>query len=98
MKREGVLEKKVKSVKDLEFFEGKGCDKCGHTGYKSRMGIYEVLDVTTAVATLVMSRATTDQIADQAEKDGMVLMWQDGFIKAHLGFTAIEEVLRVSKE
>ena len=98
MDREGVLKKKTKNFRDLEFYEGKGCDKCGHTGYKSRMGIYEVLDVTENVAKLVMSRAATAQIEEQAVKDGMILMWQDGFIKAHLGLTTIGEVLRVSKE
>ena len=98
MDREGVLKKKTKNFRDLEFYEGKGCDKCGHTGYKSRMGIYEVLDVTENVAKLVMSRAATAQIEEQAVKDGMILMWQDGFIKAHLGLTTIGEGLRVSKE
>lgn len=98
MKREDVLEKKAKSIEDLDFFEGRGCDKCSRTGYRSRLGIYEVLDVTPSLASLVMGRATTDQLQEQAVKDGMVLMWQDGFIKAHLGMTSIAEVLRVSKE
>ena len=98
MKREGVVEAKVKHFSDVGFFEGKGCEKCGTTGYKGRMGIYEVLDNTPEIQKLVMSRATTQQVQDQAVLEGMVLMWQDGFIKAHQGLTAIAEVLRVSKE
>ena len=98
MKREGVIEKKIKALTEIEFFAGSGCDKCGHTGYKGRMGIYEVLDVTSDLAKLIMSRATTSQIQEAAVADGMVLMWQDGFIKAHMGLTTIAEVLRVSKE
>lgn len=98
MKREGVLEKKFKRLEDMEFFEGQGCEKCGHTGYKGRMGIYEVMDVTAEIANAIMSRATTAQIQSQAVKENMVLMWQDGFIKANMGLTTIAEVLRVSKE
>jgi type IV pilus assembly protein PilB len=98
MKREGILENNVKHIRDVEFFEPEGCEKCALLGFKGRMGIYEVLDVTEEVGKLVMSRATTTQIQGQATKQGMILMWQDGFIKAHLGLTTIGEVLRVSKE
>ena len=98
IQREEIVEKKLKSLRDLEFFEGLGCDKCGHSGYKGRIGIYEVLDVTEETGKLIMTRSTINQIQDRAVLDGMVLMWQDGFIKAHLGLTTIAEVLRVSKE
>ncbi len=98
MKREDVLDRKVKNLKDVEFFEGKGCEKCSNTGFKGRIGIYEVLDVTERIGKLVLTRAATSQIQDQAVVEGMVLMWQDGFIKAHLGLTTISEILRVTKE
>lgn len=98
MRREGVLEKDVKDFSEIKFFEGQGCDKCGDTGYKGRMGIYEVLDISEEVGKLILSRSATSQIQDQAVQEQMVLMWQDGFIKAHLGLTTIDEVLRVSKE
>src|SRR3989344_2091693 len=87
MKREGV--EKVKRVTDLDFYEGKGCEKCNHTGYKGRMGIYEVLNVSEPVQKLIVSQATTNQIQSQAVQESMVLMWQDGFIKAHQGLTTI---------
>lgn len=98
MKREQVLDKKVKKLEEVEFYNGKGCEKCGQTGYKGRLGIYEVLDLSPEVGKLVMARSTTSQIQDQAVGQGMVLMWQDGFIKAHLGLTTIAEILRVTKE
>jgi type II secretory ATPase GspE/PulE/Tfp pilus assembly ATPase PilB-like protein len=98
MKREEVVDKKSKHINDLEFFESPGCEKCGHRGYKGRLGIYEVLDVTENIQRQVLSRATIGQVQEQAVKDGIVLMWQDGFIKAHLGLTTIAEVMRVTKE
>lgn len=98
MNREGVLEKKTRHFAGIDFYDAPGCEKCNQTGYKGRLGIYEVLDVTSEIAKLVMSRSTTAQIQDRAVAEGMVLMWQDGFIKAHLGLTTIAEVLRVSKE
>jgi type IV pilus assembly protein PilB len=98
LKREGFIEKKVSSLTELTFFRGKGCEKCGHTGYRGRKGIYEVMDITTVIQELILKRAPTSQIQEKAVEEGMILMWQDGFIKCLQGHTTIEEVLRVSKE
>jgi len=98
IEREGALPKKAKRFADLGFFAGKGCDKCNHRGFRSRIGIYEVLDNTDPIQKLVVSRATTNDIQAQAVTEGMVLMWQDGFIKALQGLTTIDEILRVTKE
>ncbi len=98
MQREGNLPAKVKDPKDLQFFKGAGCDKCNKTGYKGRMGIYEILEVTPLVGSLIMEHKSSQEIQDEAEKEGMVLMWEDGFMKAAQGLTTIEEILRVSKE
>ncbi len=73
-----------------------GCDSCGHTGYKSRAGIYEVLDNTEAVQKLIVSGATSEDIQATAIKDGMMTMQVDGLIKALRGQTSIEEILRVT--
>lgn len=75
-----------------------GCDECGHNGYKSRMGIYEVLDNTQDLQKLIVSNATSDVIQNQAIKDGMVIMQIDGLIKALRGQTTLEEILRVTAE
>lgn len=75
-----------------------GCDECSHTGYKGRIGIYEVLGNTDAIQRLIIANATSNQIQDQAMADGMLTMQTDGLVKALRGNTTIEEVLRVTKE
>ncbi|MCA9333012.1 type II/IV secretion system protein [Candidatus Saccharibacteria bacterium] len=75
-----------------------GCETCGHTGYKGRMGIYEVLSNSSDVQKLIVSNATSELIQEQAIKEGMVTMQLDGFIKALRGQTTIEEILRVTSE
>lgn len=75
-----------------------GCDSCGHTGYKGRMGIYEVLDNSSEIQRLIVTNSTSESIQNQAIKEGMVTMQLDGFIKALRGQTTIEEILRVTAE
>ncbi len=98
MIREGAVSSKLKSISDLTFYKGAGCSKCSHTGYRGRVGIHEVLEVSPEVQSLIVNRATSQQIQDKAEEQGMILMWEDGFIKASLGTTTIDEILRVSRE
>ncbi|MCA9346730.1 type II/IV secretion system protein [Candidatus Saccharibacteria bacterium] len=68
------------------------------TGYKGRMGIYEVLKNSEGVQKLIVSNATSEEIQDTAVKEGMVTMQLDGLIKAFIGMTSIEEILRVTRE
>jgi len=75
-----------------------GCEECNHTGYRGRIGIYEVLGVSNPVQKFIMSNATSADIQDQAISEGMSTMQTDGLIKAIRGQTAIEEVLRVTRE
>lgn len=75
-----------------------GCPTCGHTGYKGRIGIYEVLSNDTSVERLIVANATSDEIQAQAIKGGMITMQMDGFIKALRGQTTVEEILRVTSE
>lgn len=75
-----------------------GCSTCGHTGYKGRIGIYEVLGNTSAIQKLIVGNATSDLIQEEAIKNGMITMEVDGFIKALRGQTTIEEILRVTSE
>jgi type IV pilus assembly protein PilB len=98
MIREGVVSAKVKDFQELQFFKGQGCDKCNHSGYRGRAGIHEILEITPIISEMIMQRKSAGDIQDEAEKNGMVLLWQDGFIKATQGITTIEEILRVSKE
>jgi type IV pilus assembly protein PilB len=75
-----------------------GCDECRHTGYKGRMGIYEALGVSIAVQKQITANATSNDIQDEAIREGMVTMQMDGLIKALRGVTTVEEVLRVTRE
>jgi type IV pilus assembly protein PilB len=68
------------------------------TGYKGRMGIYEVLYNTNDIQKIIVANGTSDEIQTLAIKEGMITMQLDGFIKAALGMTTIEEILRVTRE
>ncbi len=76
----------------------KGCEECDHTGYKGRIGIYEVLGNTIPVQKMIVNNATSTQIQDQAILEGMTTMQTDGLVKAIRGSTTLQEVLRVTKE
>jgi type II secretory ATPase GspE/PulE/Tfp pilus assembly ATPase PilB-like protein len=75
-----------------------GCDTCGHSGYKGRMGIYETLSNSPEIQKLIVTNATSEQIQTQAIREGMVTMQLDGLVKALRGQTTIEEILRVTSE
>lgn len=75
-----------------------GCDECNHTGFKGRIGIYEVLDVSLTIQKLITANATSNDIQTEAIKEGMLTMQTDGLIKALRGITTVEEVLRVTRE
>lgn len=75
-----------------------GCEVCSHSGYKGRMGIYEVLPASSEIQKMITTNATSATIQDEAIREGMVTMQMDGFIKALRGQTSIEEILRVTRE
>lgn len=75
-----------------------GCSACNGTGFKGRMGIYEVLANTVELQKLIVGNATSNTIQDQAVKEGMLTMQMDGLVKALRSMTSIEEILRVTRE
>jgi len=83
---------------ELKFMSAKGCDKCNHSGYKGRIGIYEVMVKNAALEKLIASAAGSGEIKKQMIADGMVTMMQDGLLKAAQGITDVEEVFRVTQE
>ena len=83
---------------DIKFYMGKGCDVCSGKGYKGRIGVFEVLDVTEPIRELVLKRSSGAAITKQATSEGMVTMTQDGIVKALRGQTSLEEVWRVTRE
>lgn len=93
------LVQKLTGGKDkIRVYRGRGCKECGDTGYKGRVGIYEVLEVTEAIKELVMKRANAHEIEQKAIEQGMTKMVEDGIDKVFKGITTIEEVFRVSSE
>ncbi len=88
----------IKSATDIKLWRPKDGLEPGQTGYKGRMGIYEVLENDAEIQKMIVANATADQIQEQAIKSGMITMHIDGLIKALLGRTSIEEILRVTRE
>ncbi len=81
-------------ISEVRFFKGSGCDECNHTGYKGRLGIFEVMPMTTDLAMLVLDRVSTEGLRQKAKEQGMVTLREDGLRKARAGMTTLEEVLR----
>jgi type IV pilus assembly protein PilB len=80
----------------VHLYHGKGCDACGGTGYRGRVGIYELLEVTPAIRELIVARASSADLNAAAVKEGMITMFDDGFAKVMTGMTTVEELLRVA--
>jgi type IV pilus assembly protein PilB len=81
---------------ESEAFEPVGCSRCATTGYRGRMGIYEVMSVTEEIRGLVLSRASVDEIAAAAMSQGMRRMRDDGIAKVRAGQTSIAEIERMT--
>lgn len=83
--------------KDLTLWRGKGCDACEGTGYRERIGIFEVMPITDKIAKLIVEKSAASEIEKLSRSEGMLTMKQDGYLKALEGITTIEEVLRVAE-
>jgi type IV pilus assembly protein PilB len=82
----------------IPFFKAVGCEQCHNTGYRGRLGIYEVMKVTDKVRRLITGRATEDQIREAAQEGGMLTLGEDALAKVKAGLTTPEELLRVVTE
>lgn len=83
--------------KDLKFYHGKGCSQC-HEGYKGRIGLFEVMDMSDKIEELAVSRVPATFIKAEAIKEGMLTIKEDGLMKVLKGLTTIDEVMRVTTE
>ncbi len=79
----------------LKAFGPKGCSRCGHSGYKGRLGLYEVMGVNEEMRDLITARATAEQIGEAARRFNMRTLREDGIAKVEMGLTSIQEVARV---
>src|SRR6266852_3157760 len=82
----------------IPFYKSAGCDQCNHTGYRGRIGLYEVMRVTDKLRRLIASRAQEDQIREAALAGGMISLGEDGLAKVKSGITTPDELLRVVTE
>src|SRR5437667_175233 len=78
----------------LTFYKGAGCDTCGGSGYKGRQGLYEVMAMTSAARRMVLKGGSTEELREQAVKDGMLTLRMDGMLKVKRGITTLEEVVK----
>jgi type IV pilus assembly protein PilB len=95
--------KKEKIISDnatwetIDFYKPKPSKNCPD-GYRDRIGIREVLEISDSIKEMIVKRATADQIEAQARKEGMITMLEDGFVKAVQGLTSLEEIMRITRE
>lgn len=96
-KKEELQNRVWDKLKQPVFYKPVGCEHCDNTGYKGRVGLYEVLEITPGVKEMVLAGSSAYDINKQAIKDGMISLEQDGIMKALNGETSLEEVYRVAK-
>ncbi len=77
--------------------KGKGCAYCNKTGYRGRMGIYELMTMSSHVREMAFKGESTQNVRKMARKQGMHTLFEDGMIKALKGTTTLDEVLRITQ-
>jgi type IV pilus assembly protein PilB len=90
-----LIEPNIKNGK-LVIYKGRGCDKCFGTGYKGRIGIHEILEVTDTIRELIVDKAPSTKIKEVARKNGMITLRESALRKLMNGITTVEEVIRVT--
>jgi len=97
LKKEKVIDAKMPSFEKIDWSKPKQSQECPD-GYKGRIGIHEVLEMSESIKELVVKNATSDAIEKRAREEGMLTMLEEGFIRATQKITSIEEILRVTRE
>ena len=86
--------KKLKIPQNFKIYEAVGCDECHKIGFSGRIGIFEVLEMTKNLEEIILKEPSEAKILEEAKRQGMITMRQDGILKVLNGITTIEEVLR----
>jgi type II secretory ATPase GspE/PulE/Tfp pilus assembly ATPase PilB-like protein len=81
-----------------QIYRGRGCEACRSTGYRGRMGIYELLPIDDPIRTLIMQQANAQKIKAAAMERSLKTLLQDGALKVMQGLTTVDELLRVTQE
>lgn len=90
--------KTIKISKDFFIWEANGCKKCGNSGFSGRLAVFETLSMSSQFSDIILKQLSEEKIIEEAKRQGMITMKQDGILKALAGITTIEEVLRVAEE
>lgn len=81
-----------------QFYKGEGCGECGNSGFRGRIGIFEVLSVTEKIGRLILEHSPASEIEALAVEEGMITMKQDGYLKVLEGVSTLDEILRIAQE
>ncbi|MGA7704862.1 MAG: ATPase, T2SS/T4P/T4SS family [Solirubrobacteraceae bacterium] len=92
---EVLRENGYKALVDLEAYEPSGCRRCNGSGYRGRLGLYEVMSVSSEIRSMALERRPSEEIRDVAVRQGMRLLRDDGLHKVRQGLTSIAEIARV---
>jgi type IV pilus assembly protein PilB len=84
----------IEDAKTMKTFKGKGCATCNNTGYKGRIGLYEVMEITDEIRELILIGASALELRKKAIDDGMITLRDSGLHKIRAGVTTPEEVVR----
>jgi type IV pilus assembly protein PilB len=90
-----LRENGYKALVDLEAYEPAGCKRCNGTGYRGRLGIYEVMQVSADIRKLALERRSADELREVAIREGMRRLRDDGLEKVRQGLTSVAEIARV---
>ena len=83
-----------KDLGNIKLYKGAGCQTCNNTGYKGRVGLYEVMEITDGLRELILCGASSLELKSKAEEDGMITLRHSGLTKIKDGVTTVEEVVR----
>ena len=96
LRAEGIVGEGPDPLMGLRLFRGRGCPQCAGTGYRRRLGVYEVMEIDDEIRGMIRGRKDAALLREVALRGGMNTMFQDGLAKAFLGETTLEEVFRVA--
>ncbi len=96
--KEGAISSAETTLSGMRFFKGAGCAQCGQEGYRGRIAIHEILEVSSEISKLIYTKASAKELLGQARAQGMVTIVEDAFVKAKQGLTTIAEIIRATKE
>lgn len=98
LEKEGAITEKNKALDSILFYRGQGCKQCNNEGFKGRIGVYEVVEITGELSEEITKNISKEELYKMIRKKGILSMMEDGFIKAKNGITTIEEIMRVTTE